>query len=322
MTTISNTHLFFLVLTAVPFAFSGFTVKQRRDGSGPTSGPSVVSTTVQAPPIMTSGGATTQASASKDQTLSASERFTSTLSAASARQNQSYGSVPEEGGKYGNVVLRNNCKNKLYLWSVGAWPLHGPRTNDSWNAYEDDLMQIMNPNETHTEPFRITCPPTGDITTGYCLDHDKLRGQGVSIKVSNNARITDILQLEYALVQNPLQNATYPQLTYDVSLLDCADPGLDSSTTDATATTADQQDKVTTCPGYQNGLSVTFDPDPGAHVCKPIYCTGNESPVCTQIYNFDRTRKEEATMMCTNKYEGNMILDLCVGNRESGGSSS
>lgn len=190
--------------------------------------------------------------------------------------------------------------------------MHGPRTNNSWNAYEDSLMKIIKPNENYTEPFRVTCPPTTNKADVYCQDHDKLRGQGVSIKVSRNTTITDILQLEYALVQNALQSTTH-QLIYDVSLLDCADPGVNATITDATATTENQNAKLKVCPGYQNGLSVKFDPDPGATVCPPIQCTGKEEPVCTQIYNFDRTRKGEATMACTKEYKGSMILDLCAG---------
>ncbi|KAF2853855.1 hypothetical protein T440DRAFT_465606 [Plenodomus tracheiphilus IPT5] len=319
MSTVSNTHLFFLVLAAVPFSFSGFMVKQRASRSEPISTAPVVSAAVQAAPTTTTGNEASTVCLFTDENFIASQRFTSTVTALIARRTQSYGSVPEVGGDYGNVTIRNNCNNTLYLFSVGAWTLNGPRTNDSWNAYQDDLMQIMKPNETYTEPFRTTCPLMNNVTTKYCEDYDKLRGQGVSIKISKNTSIADILQLEYALVQNPLQNATYHQLIYDVSLLDCADPGINATITDATATAADQLNKVNTCPGYQGGLSVTFDPDPRANVCKPIQCTGEESPVCPDIYNFDRTRKGEATMACREKYEGNMILDLCFGNRQGGG---
>ncbi|CAO2654148.1 Nn.00g108810.m01.CDS01 [Neocucurbitaria sp. VM-36] len=112
----------------------------------------------------------------------------------------------------------------------------------------------------YTEPYRITCPPAINGSDGYCWDYDKLRGQGVSIKVSNNQSVAeDVLQFE---------------LYYDVSLLDCgkvanyaANYGFDltdpnhRTITDASSTDDDHKAKVEKCPGYKGGLTVTFPSD-------------------------------------------------------------
>jgi len=197
-----------------------------------------------------------------------------------------------------------------------------------WGSPEDKMNHTIAAGQNYTEPFRITCPPAPNGTTDYCQDYDKLRGQGVSIKISNNAsNEQDILQLEYALLQNPLRNDTFYRLEYDVSLLDCADPkrqpslfNMSSSAfarniTDGTATPADHDLKIEKCPGYQNGLHVWFSADSDGKICEPIACDGKT--LCTQIYNFDRMRKGEPSKACKEKYVGDMVLDLCSGNAGS-----
>lgn len=189
---------------------------------------------------------------------------------------------------------------------------------------EDGFMYTIAPNTSYSEDYRITCPPALNGTWGYCWDHDKLRGQGISLKLSkNNTVASDILQLEYALVMNPLRGDTFNRFEYDVSLLDCGDPVWNKEAyggagrgviTDGDATTADHDIKLDSCPGYSGGLSVTFDPDPGPAVCPSIKCTGEK--LCDQIYFFDRTRKSEPSMACTKEYKGNMVLDLCLQNKQ------
>jgi hypothetical protein len=230
---------------------------------------------------------------------------------------------------YGNVTVRNFCIETKYLWSVGAWFLHGPRDGTTgWGSPEDEMNHTITAGQNYTEPFRITCPPAPNGTMDYCWDHDKLRGQGVSIKISNNAsNAQDILQLKYALLMNPLRNDTFYRLEYDVSLLDCADPNrqpglfnmssaLARNITDGTATPADRNVKIEKCPGYQNGLHVWFTRDSrDGKICEPIECDGKT--LCAQIYNFDRMRKGQPSKSCKDLYVGEMVLDLCSGNAGS-----
>lgn len=165
-----------------------------------------------------------------------------------------------------------------------------------------------------SEPYRMTCPPTLNSTNGYCPELDRLRGQGVAIKISRNQSVAaDINQLEYALVHNPFDHVEYLRLNYDVSLLDCAVPASGVATADNSATTEQYQAKIDRCPGYQNGLTLTFEPDPGESICTPIKCTGEESPTCPLIYNYERTREGEASMACREKFQGNMVFTLCAG---------
>lgn len=265
-------------------------------------------------PISGLGSTVKAASAtpSTTQTSIASESATTPLPS----HTLSYGWESEKGGTYGNIIIQNRCNETFNLWSVGAWPLGGFR-NDSlgWTTEQDTTMHVVEPGTNYSEPYRVTCPPAKNHTEGYCYDYDKLRGQGVAIKISRNESVAaDLLQLEYALLQNPLDGDEYHKLYYDVSLLDCAAPE-NIATSDVSATTEQYQDKIHYCPGYKNGLAVTFHPDPGLEVCKSINCPGEEKPICTDIYNYDRSRLGEASMACQKKFQGNMILQLCVRNQ-------
>jgi hypothetical protein len=137
----------------------------------------------------------------------------------------------------------------------------------------------------------------------------------------------DILQFEYALI-----NGT---LNYDPSLLDCADPlktpelygiamheakdakGADIKLPDriiieTSATATEHAKKVEKRPGNQGGVAVSFPADKEGKVCKGFTCDGGK--MCGNTYVFDRSREGEASKMCGWVYEGDMIVNLCVGN--------
>jgi hypothetical protein len=193
-----------------------------------------------------------------------------------------------------------------------------PPHNGSWNAWQDGIQHFIASGKDYSEPFRVTCPNVAGEDP-YCADYDKLRGQGVSLKISNTTNPSEVLQLEYALVQNPLDKLDYHKLNYDVSLLDCADPldhpelwGDDAKITDKDASAEDRKHKVELCPGYKDGLKVSFKADEGSNgnVCESIDCKENEE---CKVYYFDRTRTNEPSLSCAGEFKGNMVLDLCAG---------
>jgi hypothetical protein len=230
-------------------------------------------------------------------------------------------SARENGEDYGNVIIRNHCKETLYLASVGVHPLGGFRDDSKgWGTPEDEIRHQLEPGSTYTEPYRITCPIPVNNSHGYCSTYDTLYGQGVSMKIGRTNISTEILQIEYALVKNPMRvpPATFQRLEYDISLLDCGDPhvmpnafGGQVAITDALATPDNHKVKVDNCPGYQNGISVSFPAQPRGQKCKSINCDGKSK--CSDIYTFDRTRPEEASFSCEEEYKGDMVVDLCAG---------
>jgi hypothetical protein len=230
-------------------------------------------------------------------------------------------SAPENGKDYGNVVIRNHCNETLYLASVGVHALGGFRDDTKgWGTAADEIRHELVPGGFLTEPYRITCPKPNATTKGYCQTYDTLYGQGVAMKIARNDTGTDILQVEYSLVKDPMRvpPSTFQRLEFDISLLDCGDPhknpnafGGNVGVTDVSATTENHQIKVDRCPGYQNGISVTFPNDPQAKKCRPIKCDGLTT--CMSIYTFDRTRPGEPSHSCEEEYRGNMVVDLCAG---------
>lgn len=322
MRTISTKNLLFFVLTALPFALSGVVFKRQN------ATPSAVITLIPAP---LPPAATSVVAASPSVAVPSTPPTPNTPAPPpppSPCSPPTCGWVTEEGPSYGKVVIRNHCDYTLNMWSVGARRMKSVRNATIGYAVpEDEVMNVIPPNGTYSEDYRITCPPAVNGTWGYCWDHDKLRGQAISLKISENTTAgSDILQFEYALVQNPLRGDTFIRLDYDVSMLDCGDPqwnkGLYGTNpngtnrteiTDKNATASDHAIKLAKCPGYAGGLSVTFDPDPGRDVCPPIMCTGEN--LCSQIYNFDRSREGEPSMACHKHYRGNLVLDLCLKNK-------
>ncbi|CAN9426639.1 unnamed protein product [Alternaria sp. RS040] len=243
--------------------------------------------------------------------------------------------VAEVGPEYGKIVINNGCSEDLVVLSIGAWPLGGNRTkiddtspivashNGSWNAWQENIQHTIASGARYNESFRVTCPNV-EGAEEYCADYDKLRGQGVSLKIFTAANPSEALQFEYALVQNPLDELPYHKLNYDVSLLDCADPldhallyGIGFNTenhreiTDQSMSAEDRKHKVDLCPGYKGGLRVSFKAEESCDgdVCEPIDC--NEDDWC-KIYFFQRTRDGEPSLSCGGEFRGNVVLDLCV----------
>ncbi|KAF2876688.1 hypothetical protein BDV95DRAFT_590762 [Massariosphaeria phaeospora] len=205
--------------------------------------------------------------------------------------------ISDNGGDWGNVVIRNNCDEKFYFWSIGAW-------HKSKAAEKEGKLGSLEANGVYTEPYRITCP-----TDTPCESQDKVAGAGVSIKLSRTKEppkepdIANVTQIEYALLQKP--GEPFHKLNYDFSLLDCAKVNV----TDIGGTAAQHDDKVKLCPGYAGGVAVTFDNDPDYKSCEPVYCDGLSK--CLVVYTYDRTREGEPSLSC-KEYHGNMIVDLCV----------
>jgi len=295
----------------------------------------VASSAGSAFPAMVSGAGTGAGAGGESGTAS---------SVSPASPTASVGSVPEVGPEYGNVVINNHCEEEFVAFSIGAWPMGGNRTkldpegpvvpphNGSWNAWQESIPHAIASGGSYTEPYRVTCPNV-EGADAYCADQDKLRGQGISLKIVNPAKPDEATQFEYALVQNPLDNASYHRLNYDISLLDCADPqdhaslyGINFNDTnhrtidDLNMSDEDRKHKVDMCPGYGNGLQVSFKAKEGCDgdVCPPIECNGEE---WCKIYYFERTRTNEPSLMCTGEFRGDMVLDLCAGNTGSAAST-
>ncbi|KAB2104432.1 hypothetical protein AG0111_0g7787 [Alternaria gaisen] len=245
--------------------------------------------------------------------------------------------VVEIGPEYGKIVINNGCSEDLVVISTGAWPLGGNRTkiddtspiiaphNGSWNAWQEDIQYTIASGASYNESFRATCPNI-EGAEEYCADYDKLRGQGVSLKIFTPANPSEALQFEYALVQNQLDELPYHTLNYDVSLPGCADPldhvllyGISFNTenhreiTDQSMSAEDRKHKVDLCPGYKGGLRVSFKAEEGCDgdVCEPIDCS--EDDWCKIIF-FERTRDGEPSLSCGGEFRGKVILDLCVAN--------
>lgn len=227
-----------------------------------------------------------------------------------------YGWQSEEGYKWGQVVIHNNCNETFNLTSVGAWKLGGPKIRTTYGGLGspcDDIQHVLKAGEQHREFFRITCSTPKNATypnDQYCADDDKLSGQAISIKItSNTQKNAGQTQFEYALFQDPRRGDSFKRLNYDISLLDCGNNG---KITDAGSSKSEHDDKIQSCPGYRDGVAVTF-PHAGGDTsnCPPIFCDGKDK--CDMIYTWDRTRQGEASLACEKEYKGEMRVDLCVG---------
>jgi hypothetical protein len=255
------------------------------------------------------------------------------------------GSSPAQGADFGNVVFKNKCSLPLYFRSEGAWPLYSFRdiaiSFVNWVTANDSTVHAIAPGSTSTEPYRVTCPIPTNWTRGYCWSHDKLYGQGVSMKISYNEASSDVPQFEYALSDDLNRPGhRFQRLEYDVSLLDCANPlvypklfkvnvppPVDASADivqvagwrDATAlmdeamSDGDHKIKMEKCPGYQGGITVSF-PSYKEGVRKLIKC--DDVKKCFDIYTFDRTREVEASMSCETEYKGDTVVEFCAVNKK------
>lgn len=209
-----------------------------------------------------------------------------------AKRNSNSG---DRGPGYGNVMIINSCPYDLYMHSQGAYELYH-------NEAKGQELKNLPSGETYSEYYRETCPFSG------CNGMDKEPGQGIALKISfEDQQFHFISQFEYSLQQNPIRD-DFPRLDFDVSLVDC---GRIDSVTDIEAEEDDwyTQNKVTECPGYENGFAVWFDDHT---ICRPVYCDGVH--YCDGVYNYDRTRAGEMSLACDQEYIGNMYIELCVGN--------
>lgn len=219
---------------------------------------------------------------------------------------EGYGHIKEEGPSYGSVHIKNYCDYSVYIRSVGARALGGPRENlkeDYGTKFDHDINKIV-PGGGWQESFRITCPRV-DPTLEYCPDEDKVTDQGVSIKIAKEAsEETNITQFEYFLVQKP--GDSFRRFHYDVALIDCA---TNRKINDLDATDKDHDTKKK-CPGYEGGISVTFNKDTEAKKCPPIFCDGQHN--CLSIYTFEWTQRPEANKLCEQEYRGDVYVGLCM----------
>lgn len=211
----------------------------------------------------------------------------------------------DRGPEYGGIWIKNSCNYNVYFRSEGAW------------ERDDDHSEDINPiyaGETHYEVYRQTCPKPPEHSDmkipPNCPELNKMEGQGISIKITDDSKnLSNILQLEYALVQNPQRHDNFVRLDYDISLLNCAVPRDNITDIQAAADEALNRKKIEGCPGYHDGLGLWFD---NHELCRPIFCDG--VTYCDGVYNYDKTREGEMSLACHNEYRGDMHFELCAGN--------
>ncbi|KAF2652290.1 hypothetical protein K491DRAFT_605126 [Lophiostoma macrostomum CBS 122681] len=219
---------------------------------------------------------------------------------------QGYGWKKDGGADDGDVRVSNHCDYPVYMWSVGARQLGGPRLNNTCDAYmtEDDRVMItVEAGMQYSEPFRTTCPKMND-THEYCPDEDKVASQAVSLKVSKTKDLVNITQFEYAYIPDHVDPSK--RLSYDISLIDCHRV---VGIKDADATDEQHNGKLD-CPGYKGGIGVAFNMDTFNTNCPPVYCDGVHK--CPSIYTWEWTQRNDASLSCKDKYLGSMELVLCA----------
>ncbi|KAF2007683.1 hypothetical protein P154DRAFT_478820 [Amniculicola lignicola CBS 123094] len=223
-----------------------------------------------------------------------------------------------DGKRYGSVKIRNNCDYPLYVWSVGVHKLGGNRELPKAGLHTDadDQENMISPKGNWSEAYRTTCYKE-NATHQYCPGSDLGAGQGVSLKISKEKTpSSNITQFEYTLTKNTHRKDQFFRFDYDISLLDCGKNT--TMVTDAcagnTASDPDLKKKIEECPGFRDGLALTFEPtiaDSNSSTnCPPLYCSGDEK--CQIIYMWDPTRPGEPSMACEREFNGEMVLDLCV----------
>ncbi|KAF1963546.1 hypothetical protein CC80DRAFT_541474 [Byssothecium circinans] len=223
----------------------------------------------------------------------------------------------DPGALYGSTVIRNSCPYDLHGMSVGAWRTTNDRSNEVFSIPQGTTWQepyrMVTPLKTFPNGSLLTFPNGTQVPPGIDNTTMKLEGQGISIKLSKNkGNWSDILQLEYSLLQSPIRHDNFPRLDYDISLLDCAKPIQGTSGDHITDKGAVldltwNKKKIDICPGYQGGLALWTA---NSSLCRPIYCDGKS--YCEDIYNYDRSREGEMSLACHAEYRGNLNLELCV----------
>ena len=118
----------------------------------------------------------------------------------------------------------------------------------------------------------------------------------------------DLTQLEYVLAKNPWDApGAFWQLGYDISLLNCAKG---DNITDYSGTDGQHEDRISKCPGYENGIAVTFGQDLEAANCAPIHYLGQDKCMITNTRG--RTKSGGMSGLCHEEYKEGMTVDLCV----------
>lgn len=218
-----------------------------------------------------------------------------------------YGWVEDTGHQRGSVNIENGCLEPLYVWSVGARRMGGPREENSVGGLStpcDEQRVTLEPGASFQDPYRTVCYK-GNNSLQYCPNEDKMANQGVSITISRSPELaSDILQFEYELVQEPDFN--YQRFKYDVSLLDC---GRVQNTTSqiSNGNNGNRQG----CSAYNDGLSVTFDGH-GSSLCPWITCNPGEG-----CRSNDKSWPQEPGLVCDQELRGNVTLRFCGGNRSN-----
>jgi hypothetical protein len=208
--------------------------------------------------------------------------------------------TPDPGAEYGNIIINDNCTEGFNILSVGANKVEGNRTepagNGTWITWVDTIVHDLPSGGSFTQAFRITCSFLQNVTDKYCEELDKQRGQGVAIKIFRAASPSEILQYEYALVQNPLDNLSYALFHDDMSTLDCGDPAKypqlygNRTITNVDISPQDMQHKIDICPVLRYGYTLHYKPYQGYETsfCEPIDCDGTLETPCLMYY-FGRT---------------------------------
>jgi hypothetical protein len=313
MSSISNWHLFCLILMASSFSFSGLLGRTNAApalglsdfgvstvssllasmglaSSAVTTGSSLSPSSIVSsvtPPSQTQNIIVSSSNGLSPPYPTASSTATSLLSYETPNWSwePKYADI---GKEYGNATIISQCEDVIYAWTVGAHRLGGIRDKTTgFGSLEDTVMYTIGPGENYTEYLHIT-PLAANSCKGYAYDWDKQYGHGVSIKSSYTQEPAgNVSQFEYALSNNSQNDHTYYEIYYDASYIDCG-ALLNVATTDFTATDADYAAKVRWCPGYQGGVSITFESDVvDTGVCEEVYCE-NE---CRDVYMFDRSRE-------------------------------
>lgn len=219
----------------------------------------------------------------------------------------------DSGSIHGRVLIANWCDYPVRISSVGAYKKGGDPAGKP--TIPDPAPAKLEPQQNWTEDFRESCGLPDGAFNRYCPDMDKISGEGVAIKIFNGSAGEEsnknISQLEYALVQDPKRGDTFKRLNYDISLLDCAIPPnhIYAQVNDFHAAGWNRK-KVAQCPGYQGGLAVLFT-NTTEQNCPPIRCNGSE--VCLEMYNLDKTRKDEPSLACNAEFYGTMAFHMCWG---------
>jgi hypothetical protein len=123
-------------------------------------------------------------------------------------------------------MILNSCDYPVYVWSAG----------DSSCTGEAASAKLIDPNESHIEPFRIC--------------HDS----GISLKVSKTDSAAHPMQFEYSVWPN------HVMVSYDISYLDCM-------------VNSNGEKDLSNCAGHDGGIQASGGGDcPDYHCLAGEWC--------------------------------------------------